>query len=55
MWKNKKTEEVKEVLRDLKDYDKPPEDGDPKDWVKVIGKDVRSVKGANWGAGKGNW
>lgn len=49
------TGEIKEVLRDFKDYQVPPEEGKPEDWERLIGRDIKINKGDTWGGGKGKW
>jgi predicted nucleic acid-binding Zn ribbon protein len=59
-WKNKKTGKVIEVIRNFSDYQEPPtleeapEEKDP-EWERMIGSDIKVIKGRSWGGSKGNW
>lgn len=58
-WRCEGCGEVKEVIRSFEDYNKPPEESckscEETRWSKFLSKAPQGAKGANWGAGKGNW
>jgi hypothetical protein len=66
-WKNLKTQKEVEVMRTFDEYKEPPtleealaqgmDEGEfnEAEWFKVIGKNIKVVRGDGWGGGKGNW
>ena len=58
-WKCEGCEEMKEIIRPHSEYDRPPEESckncEETRWKKTIPSPPQTMKGPNWGAGKGNW
>lgn len=64
-WHDKNSELKVEVIRSFAEYENPPVDDelpeaergkqDSRKWERIIGSDIRVMRGAGWGMGKGYW
>ena len=60
-WVEKNTGTQIEVVRNFSEYQVPPteeESGinpEQANWERIIGGGIKTIRGSNWGPGKGHW
>lgn len=62
-FKDKNSDLEVDVVRSFEDYQVPPTDdelpeeerGKVRDWLKLVGSGIKTIRGANWRGGKGYW